>query len=110
MRAASPAQMITLKTRHIGTMNAIFLGPECLVESECKPGVWYVVNGSTCSCPSGVYRGTCKHVAVAETAAQIDEREAVAVLPEPEDDPSIPNANGLVWAGYRRGWLAPEVL
>jgi hypothetical protein len=76
---ATATQIITLRTRRIGTMNAIYLGPDVLVESECKPGTWYVVNGSTCSCPSGVYRGKCKHTAVAATAAEIDRNEAKPV-------------------------------
>jgi hypothetical protein len=101
--------IITLKTRQIGAMRAIYLGPSCLVESECKAGTWYVVEDGRCTCPSGVYRGKCKHVAVAETAAQIEERESVPVQPE-YVDVSVPNANGLVWAGYRRGWVEPAAL
>lgn len=80
MIPAPTTAIITLKTRRIGTMNAIYLGPEVLVESECKPGTWYRVEGSACTCPSGVYRGRCKHTQVAETAAEIERREAVPVL------------------------------
>src|SRR5690349_13272901 len=70
------AEIITLKTRKIGTMNAIYLGPSCLVESEGKPGTWYVVENGRCTCPSGTFRGKCKHTSVAEMAAMIDENEA----------------------------------
>lgn len=76
---APTAAIITLKTRQIGTMNAIFLGPEVLVESECKPGTWYIVSDGKCTCPGHVYHGHCKHTAIAETAAMIDRNEAEPV-------------------------------
>lgn len=83
-QTSTPTQaIITLKTRRIGTMAAIYLGPDCLVESETTPGTWYVVDSvGRCSCPSYTFRGHCKHTAVAETAAEIERREAVPVQPE----------------------------
>lgn len=95
---------------------------------------------SLCACPGFLARGKCRHVeatrkariqaTVTALAAEYQEylawAKAVGTEPMdvqgwyeardyPEDelavDPvAIPNQNGLVWTGFKRGWLAPEAL
>jgi hypothetical protein len=48
------------------------LGPSVLVASKSCPGAWHVVEHGACTCPGFTYRRTCRHLAVAALAAELD--------------------------------------
>ena len=59
-------------------------GRQWTVASETQPGVLYIVKRyrgqTTCDCPSGFYRGACKHVVAID--AQYPELVASKLSPE----------------------------
>jgi hypothetical protein len=79
--STSPApSIVSFQTRRIGSTDTICLGSSVLVGSETIPSRWYIVEDGRCSCPSFIYRGRCKHIAVAARAAELDRATALPEL------------------------------
>ena len=57
-------------------MNAIYIGPAVLVESQTNTGVWYICEAGSCTCPAYIYRGACKHQSVAAWVDEMDREMA----------------------------------
>lgn len=59
---------------------AIYLGPAVLIRSSSEKDGWYSVEEGRCTCPGFRFRGTCRHLRVAELAAQNSENEGLLVI------------------------------
>lgn len=73
-------EIITLRTVKVDGMNAIYIGPAVLVESQTTAGVWYICEAGRCTCPSYAYRGACKHTAVAAWVDECDRETAQPIV------------------------------
>ena len=80
MTATSAPEIITLKTVRVDGMNAIYIGPAVLVESQKNSGTWYVVESGSCTCASYIYRGACKHQKVAAWVDEMDRETAQPIV------------------------------
>jgi hypothetical protein len=83
------ADIASYPIRHIGDDLAIFISDaEILVSSKSEQNSFRLVDllAGTCSCPAGAHGlPSCHHRTTAKIVAELDRREAVAVLPEPMD-------------------------
>src|SRR5690348_8250423 len=82
METATPAapSVSIVRERDIRGERVIFLGPSCLVASQFLPRRWHTVQDGTCDCSAFAEYGRCLHLRAALEAAELDRREAVAVL------------------------------
>jgi hypothetical protein len=72
MTPATPVQSTPLREQSIDGERVLFLGPSVLIASKSCPGTWHVVESGACTCDGYRYRRTCRHLAVAELAAELD--------------------------------------
>jgi hypothetical protein len=68
-----------IRQQQIDGETVLYFGPAALVASKSEPGAWHSVEDGRCTCDGYTYRGTCRHLAVAARAAELDRVNAVAV-------------------------------
>jgi hypothetical protein len=68
-----------LREQSLEGERVLFLGPGVLIASKSEPGAWHSVEDGRCDCDSFTYRHTCRHLAVAQLAAELDRCQSVAV-------------------------------
>lgn len=78
--ASVPSAIVTLEQRDISGEQVIFIGPAALVASKSNPGRWFIVEDGRCTCPGYTYRGTCRHLAPALEAAELDRQSAAPAV------------------------------
>lgn len=69
----------TIPTYLVGDDLVILIGETVLVTSKSQPGAWRPVENETCTCVSFEYRGCCRHVEAARSAAEMDRKNAQPV-------------------------------
>lgn len=101
MSTPTATAIITVQTREVLGEVVIFLGPDSLVAAKSRPGHYYIVtDGARCTCEGFTHRQTCRHLAAAREAAELDRRNATPAG-DPDPTPAAPLATGV--PGYLRG-------
>ena len=68
----------------------LYVGPTTLIASQSEPGGWHVIESDTCTCDGFKWRGSCRHIRVAQLAAEYDRANAVPVVAVAPTPPPCP--------------------